>query len=364
MTPIYSIILGVVFWAISLYSVTTMAWMWKYNDPSKHTTDSDTDDADLWKTTLKKWVISHRLAGLIYVILYILMMSQMVPMMWTYQIELPARTVVHLVLGISIGIILTCKICIIRFFKHLGSVLPVFGFLLFFLTTILLFVSVPFALQEQRLLRSMKAFSEENMERLTRLLPKAGYTKEETDALVSVHNLKAGRNVLLQKCVQCHDLRTMLAKPRTPKGWHDLVIRMATKPSVGITIDQDDVDFVTLYLVGITPDLQESLKQKRSSSPSTTVKTPKLTLPSKISDDFDMSKAKLLTEETCTQCHEMEEIINHGGDTMEGWTKIMERMVEENGLYEEPEILKEILQYLSSMYPPQVSIKSNSKNIE
>ena len=77
-----------------------------------------------------------------------------------------------------------------------------------------------------------------------------------------------------------------------------------------------------------------------------------------------MSKAKLLTEETCTQCHEMEEIINHGGDTMEGWTEIMERMVEENGLYEEPEILKEILQYLSSMYPPQVSMKSNSKNIE
>ena len=70
-------------------------------------------------------------------------------------------------------------------------------------------------------------------------------------------------------------MQTMLAKPRTPKGWHDLVIRMATKPSVGITIDQDDVDFVTLYLVGITPDLQESLKQRRSSSPPTTVKTSK-----------------------------------------------------------------------------------------
>ena len=355
--------MGVVFWALSLYSILTMAWMWKYNDSSKHTSDPHSDESDPWQTTLKKWVISHRLAGLIYVILYVLMMSQMVPRMWTYQIELPARTVAHLVLGISIGIILTCKICIIRFFKHLGSVLPVFGFLLFFLTTILLFISVPFALQEQRLLKTMKAFSEENMERLTRLLPKAGYTKEETDALVSVHHLKAGRNVLLQKCVQCHDLRTMLAKPRTPKGWHDLVIRMATKPSVGITIEQDDVDFVTLYLVGITPDLQESLKQRRSSSSSTTV-TPKITIPTKISDDFDLGKAKLLTEETCTQCHEMEEIINHGGDTMEGWTEIVERMVEENGLYEEPDILKQVLQYLSLEYPPQVSMKPISKYIE
>jgi hypothetical protein len=60
----------------------------------------------------------------------------------------------------------------------------------------------------------------------------------------------------------------------------------------------------------------------------------------------------------------MEEIINHGGDTMEGWTEIVERMVEENGLYEESEILKQVLQYLSLEFPPQVSMKSISKNIE
>ena len=60
------------------------------------------------------------------------MMWAMIPRLWTYQVELPARTVVHLVLGISIGAILTIKISIVRWFKYLEkSLVPMLGIALF-----------------------------------------------------------------------------------------------------------------------------------------------------------------------------------------------------------------------------------------
>lgn len=46
-------------------------------------------------------------------------MCAMIPRLWTDQVELPARTVAHLVIGIAIGAILILKISIVRFFKYL-----------------------------------------------------------------------------------------------------------------------------------------------------------------------------------------------------------------------------------------------------
>ncbi|MCH8010435.1 MAG: hypothetical protein IIA61_00545 [Candidatus Marinimicrobia bacterium] len=195
MNPLQTAALGICFWVLSLAQVIVMAWMWKYNDPEKHTSDPHKDGADPWQTFLKKWLSIHRIIGYTYVIIYIFMMTKMVPRLWTYQIELPARTVVHLVLGFSIGIILISKIAVIRFFKHLGNALPLFGFLIFFFTTILLAVSVPFAYQEQRLIAATRAFSVENMTRIEHLLPKAGFSEYEARQLATIDVMKSGRVV-------------------------------------------------------------------------------------------------------------------------------------------------------------------------
>ncbi len=88
-----------------------MAWVWKYNDTTKHTAEPHVDHSDPWQTFLKKWIIAHRGLGLIYIIIYVILMTQMIPRMWTYQVELPARTVIHLVLGLSIGIVYPVKPC-------------------------------------------------------------------------------------------------------------------------------------------------------------------------------------------------------------------------------------------------------------
>ena len=67
--------------------------------------------------------------------------------------------------------------------------------------------------------------------------------------------------------------------------------------------------------------------------------------------DVDMVAAELLWEETCSQCHELSEIDDYGGDDEDGWRETVVRMVEENELYEETEILEQIIQYLAWSRP-------------
>lgn len=356
MTPLQSAILGLAFWIVSVVQVVLMAWLWKYNDPGKYTGVNEVDEADPWRTTLRKWVILHRIAGLVYAAIYIFMMSAMVPRLWAYQVELPARTVAHLMIGFSIGIVLVSKIAVIRFFRHLSPILPVFGFLLFLFTTVLLGLSVPFAYQEQRLMTTSRAFSRANMVRVERLLPRGGYSGEEASRLARADVLERGRRILLKKCVQCHDLRTVLSRPRTPRGWVTVIHRMAAMPTIGLPIVEEDRDPVTAYLVAITPDLQQSVKEKRIFL--TDAASPAIALAPRLSDvpGLDMNRAAQLLEETCTQCHELTELDNHGGDTMDGWLVTVTRMVEQNGLVEETGILETIILYLTVTRPVEASL--------
>jgi hypothetical protein len=70
-------------------------------------------------------VLIHRLVGLVYVVLYLLLMVQMVPRVFDYQVEFSPRTVAHLMLGVTIGVILILKLAIIRYFKHFSGVNPI-----------------------------------------------------------------------------------------------------------------------------------------------------------------------------------------------------------------------------------------------
>lgn len=65
----------------------------------------------------------HRGLGYAFVVLYVVMW-RMVPRLWTYQVELPARSVAHLLLGFTIGFLLLVKISILRFFRHFEEWMP------------------------------------------------------------------------------------------------------------------------------------------------------------------------------------------------------------------------------------------------
>ena len=207
-------VLGLTFLAVAAALVLIMFKVWGY--PYDKETNKSTAPASL--------VMTHRALGYVYVAIYVYLMWEMVPRLWTYQVELPARTVAHLTLGIAIGGILIVKLSIVRFFKHMEATLvPLLGTALFLCTLVLAGLALPLQFREAYLRDSALTgdmFSEERIARVREQLPKAGLDDPtQLETLATSAALLSGRRVLIEKCVQCHDLRTVLARPRTPEVW-------------------------------------------------------------------------------------------------------------------------------------------------
>ena len=100
-------ILGTVFLLLAYASTFLMFKLWGY----------PFDKEKLKSSVPPALMLTHRLIGYAYLIIYLYFMSEMLPRLWNYQVEFPARTVAHLLLGMTIGVILICKIAIVRFFK-------------------------------------------------------------------------------------------------------------------------------------------------------------------------------------------------------------------------------------------------------
>lgn len=255
-----SALLGVGFLLLSVVATFTMYQFWGY----PYDEEARQSSCPQWKMNI------HRVIGLLFVAVYVIFMIEMVPRLWTYQVEFSARTVAHICVAISIGVLLLVKISILRFFRHFEEWMPVLGTLIMLLTFVLVALSVPFVLKERALAGGAigeGAFSAESRERIRRILPEAGFPEEvDVDALGTEDALRKGRRVLLNQCVHCHDLKTAIASPRTPSAWLRTVQRMAEKPSLGPPITLQDQHRVTAYLVAITPALQRSEKKRRRAS--------------------------------------------------------------------------------------------------
>ena len=257
MNTSFTAILGVVFLVLAFASVFLMYHLWGYPFDKATRTSS----APRWAMYL------HRGIGYLYATVYVVMMWQMVPRMFTYQVEFPARTVAHIMLALTIGFILVIKISIMRFFRHLEEWMPYLGTSLLLCTILLTGLSLPSAYKEKQLARGTKGgdvYSPQNLERLKKVLPEAEFPKEAVLAeLTSIDTLRKGRKVLLQDCVECHDLKTILTKPRSPADWVHTVERMADKPAFGEPLNDKSQWAVSAYLIAITPEIQESAAKKR-----------------------------------------------------------------------------------------------------
>ncbi len=153
-------ILGLVFWGLGFANTILMYKLWGY----------PFDKQRLRSSAPRGLMTLHRLSGYLFLVIYIYFMSQMVPRLIDYQVEFPARTVVHLTLGLTIGTILLLKILIVRYFKYLeGEMIPLLGTSLLISTTLLIGLSVPFALRDRVLAANVVGggvFSEESKVRL------------------------------------------------------------------------------------------------------------------------------------------------------------------------------------------------------
>ena len=347
-------LLGVVFVVVGLAAMFLMYHLWGY----PYDKATKTSSAPRWAM----W--THRALGYLFALIYIFMMWKMVPRLWEYQVEFPARTTVHIVLGFTIGFLLLIKIAIMRFFRHFEEWMPYLGTAIMLGTIILMGLSLPYVLQERALAQSApggSVTSKQSIARVATLLPTAGLPKEADLAkLASAKALTSGRHVLLDNCVKCHDLKTILAKPRTPSNWWSTVDRMAEKPALFAPMTQTEMFEVTAYLIAITPDLQKATKAKREQEvardeamdeamaeetaaaappaptpppvgPGSAAPTPPTPPPAKpAAPAVDLVKAKKVYEEVCSQCHDLSDVDAAPPKTAAESREMIQRMIKEN----------------------------------
>ncbi len=345
-----SAILGLIFLGLANASVFLMFKLWGYPF-DKETRTSEAPPS---------LMLLHRFIGYAYAILYLFMMWHMVPRLWNYQVELPPRTVAHLMLGITIGVLILVKIAILRFFRHFEESMPYIGTCLLICTYLLIGLSVPFTFREVALRTQTGAFSDEGITRTRKLLQNAGLPAEAPlDQLASKRKLREGQHVLQSKCVICHDLRTILAKPRTPTDWVRLVNRMVIKPMIGEPIHTEESWAVSAYLIAITPDIQVSVReqrqeQMRADEAKAAAQTATVAVKSDAAAEtppiaYDEAEAKALFEDKCSQCHPLTDVEDYPPRSEEETTEMMTRMID-NGLYLEEEEIEIITRYVNENY--------------
>lgn len=331
-------LLGVMFLVVGFAAMFLMYHLWGYPfDKVAH------------KSAAPPWAMYlHRGLGYLFAAIYVILMTYMVPRLTRYQVEFPARTTAHIILGFTIGFLLVVKIAIMRFFRHFEEWMPYLGTAIMLGTILLLGLSLPFVWQERQL--SAEVTTPESIARVKTLLPTAGLPAGTSiEAVASAKGIEKGREVLLDKCVRCHDLRTILAKPRTPADWYSVVQRMADKPALFAPIDEEEELYATAYLVAITPDLQKATKRKRAeaqakqASVATAEKKPD-------APAFDVAKAKATFVKVCSQCHAETDVDGSPPKTVEDAKSVVERMVTQNDAKIAADDIATIEEYLRVTY--------------
>jgi len=351
MTALGNEIFAAAFLGLALTLTFLMFYLWKFPyDKHRHVS-----------TAPRSLVMLHRLLGYAFVAIYLYLMVDMVPRLWTYQVELPARTVAHLLLGMAIGGILIVKIAVVRFFKHMEATLvPMLGTALLICTVLLLGLALPTTFREA-FLRGQALMggnmSTEHLARVREQLPKAGIVDPAAiEELSSEASLYDGRSVLVSKCVQCHDLRTILVRPRTPETWRRTVERMANRSTVLNPINADEQLKVTAYLIAISPTLQQSTYLRRQETMKSAQAQQALESSMQSMGDgeplgpaFDLAAATATFEARCSQCHATVLVQANPPASMEAAEMLVRRMVT-NGLEASEEELSQVIGYLTATY--------------
>jgi mono/diheme cytochrome c family protein len=340
MDVILSASLGLLFLVVGTAAVFLMYYLWGF--PFDKATRTSAAPPSLMRL--------HRQLGWFYILIYIVLMFEMVPRMWNYQVEWPARTVAHMCLGMGVGFILMLKVVILRFFRHLEEWMPALGTSLLVCTIMLAGLSMPHAFREMALASEMgDVYGDENRARVKKLLEAAKLPEEAPiEELSSAASLQAGRQVLLKKCVACHDLKTILDRPRSPLDWVGTVDRMVIKPSFNEPISEFEGWQVTGYLIAISRDLQRSLKERRAQeeqreqADAVLAAPPPGTAPAVATEpaaapQIDPAVARKTYESVCSQCHELSEVEKAPPTSEAEVIEVIRRMVDDNEMKATPE---------------------------
>jgi len=326
--------LGLLFVVVAGAATFLMFYLWKFPyDHQRYKSDAPPSLVRL-----------HRMLGYLYVGVYFYFLWEMVPRLWNYQIEFPARTVVHFTMALVIGGLLLVKVAVVRFFKHLeAKLLPALGTALLLCTVVLIGLSVPFALQQwlqNGIGQSNEVYAEDNRDRVRELLREVGLEEEDRlNEYTSSRGLKAGERVLTGKCIQCHDLRTALIRPRTAQRWRSLVERMAKRSLSVDPITATEEWQVTAYLIAVSPRLQSAREnQKEQQDDAQRCRNCLDRIHSDDLERFDRDKAAQLVQQKCTQCHGLDRLESAPPGSFEESKQLIGRMIDEGFTASEDEI--------------------------
>ena len=184
-------------------------------------------------------------------------------------------------------------------------------------------------------------------------LPGIGYEAEMIDEMASRRGLFAGRELLRSKCVQCHDLRTILARPRTAQVWRDTVERMANRASIVSGFSEKEKWQITAYLIAITPTLQNSVMEQRkqldASADSAAAMQKASAMVRTDAVNFDVAAARQVFDSKCSLCHTQELALQRTFDSADDVSQLVARMVA-NGLGATADELEQIVRYIQNFH--------------
>lgn len=184
-------------------------------------------------TAPRFWTNVHRGLGYQFLMIYLLLMSQMVPRLWRFEVSFDERIWTHAMLGAFVGVTLVTKILIIRRFRQFGHRLPWFGGAICAATLLLLALVLPSAWRLQSPLG----------------MPSAKSMPLEI----------AGRSLIVTKCTQCHGAGVILHEPRSLRGWERKIEKMrarSVQDPTRIAVSPQDAEAISRYLLVIRGEVE------------------------------------------------------------------------------------------------------------
>ena len=234
----------------------------------------------------------HKIAGWIFVILFLIMFIFMLERVENYWEESSPRITLHISLSLALLLLLVIKVTIPRFFNKLGRNLFLLGTGAYLVAFSLVMITGGYYI-----IRTVER---------TPYLTHAALPDDILDKEV-------GKELFIDKCSTCHMLDRIM-KPRSAESWEIVVNKMVSLAAPRIRVNEgiQILHYLTLTLVPRTIEIREDAS---------------------------------LVEKHCLSCHEAKEIyVRQYSET--GWREIVKKMNEYDSEIVPLEKIDEIVEFL------------------
>ena len=183
-----NVVLGFAFLTVGLFASILQYWLWTF----PMVPDPTGVDPNGITTAPRFWRFTHRVLGYLFVAFYLILMVQMVPRIWQYSLEgWTFQSVAHAALGLMIGLFLTFKVLILRWYQQYGNWLLLVGSSILVCSIGSILLAAPPALKV------------------------LNHPGDET-----------ARRIILRNCTRCHGMGRVVGESEESGEWHEVLEKM------------------------------------------------------------------------------------------------------------------------------------------